>query len=48
MLMPSVTEITRRLEPVARDSFIDDLRPLTGPAPVLAGQVTVRRGSGRA
>jgi hypothetical protein len=26
MRMPIVTEITRRLEPVAHDPFIDDLR----------------------
>jgi hypothetical protein len=28
---PNVTEITRRLEPVAHDTFIDDLRAVAEP-----------------
>jgi hypothetical protein len=32
MSTPTVTEITRR-EPLAHDTFIDDLRPVQGPDP---------------
>ena len=36
MSTPTVTPITRKLEPVAHDPFIDDLRPVvvTRPRPV--------------
>ena len=33
MLTPIVTEITRRPEPVAHDTFIDDLRGVRGSDP---------------
>ena len=37
MSTPTVTPITRKLEPVARDPFIDDLRPVVvmRPRPLL-------------
>jgi hypothetical protein len=45
MSTPTVTEVPRRMEPVARDTFIDDLRVEDSRRPAPAG--ARRAGVGR-